>query len=518
MTIIGVTCVKNEEDIIEPFVRHNLFYLDKLIVLNHGSTDGTARILSRLVDEGLPLLVEHDPSLGKFQGEKMTRLMLRAVNDHAADWVLLLDADELIRCPEDRLPLPGGGDHGACLKVACRTYQTRETDDHSLINPAERIRHRFAKEPREDRPLAERRYLLKAIIPRALALSPGACVVQGNHFIVTSNQEAAHEFWPGFDYAHFSLRSVGQYTSKIAIGTLQHIYRSSPRADLDSFYLNHLAELRSDFEGFARRFHERAPSYLELAQNSRPDIIEDPLDYRGGPLRHTSQASDHTRLVSNLIGYAETLAGTLAKHAAFQVDTANMVEESTRLELRCPDAKTVIPRTITSGAHHAQTVRFSVPSSPPRSTWHLQFESLPSIVELRELRWLFEDGTEHTEPDAGASSARIHILQNACHLHHDRYFTFIKGTKPASIALRPPMRSEGQRVVALELHFRSDPNAAANGSRLMHNDNLDRLIGPAERILRLEQKIARRSTLSGALGFQFYRLWRAITGPAKGRG
>jgi glycosyltransferase involved in cell wall biosynthesis len=512
MTLVGVACVKNEEDIIEPFVRHNLFYLDKLILLNHGSTDGTSRILDRLIDEGLPLVVENDPSLGKFQGEKMTRLMLRAVREHQADWVFLLDADELIRCPSDTLVLPGGGDYAACLKVACRTYQIHETDDHTVINPVERIRHRFEKEPCEDGSMFERRFFLKAIIPRSLALTPGACVVQGNHFIVNSDREPAHEYWSGFDYAHYSLRTVGQYTSKIAIGTLQHRYRSSPRANMDSFYLAHLDELRSDFEGFARRFHERSPSYLEVVRTAPPAVIRDPLGYRGGPLRHTPIVSDYSRLVSNLIGYAETLAGALAKQTATRVDAAETVEELTRLELRCPGAKTVVPREITSGVPHSQTVRFPLPTGWPPAGWHLRIENLSSVVELRRLRWIFEDGREHVVSGSEHSAAGMHILFNACRLHHDDYFVFIKGTQPAVIELNPPVEGNPGPIVALELDVRTEPNATAIGSRLLHNDNIDRLMDPMEHIARLERKIARLSTLSGAIGFQFYRFRRAVAG------
>jgi hypothetical protein len=286
---------------------------------------------------------------------------------------------------------------------------------------------------------------------------------------------------------------------------------------MESFYLVHLDELRSDFEGFARRFHERAPSYLEIAQTASPSILLDPLNYRGGPLRHTSRASDYTRLVSNLIGYAETLAGALAKHAASEIGSTDAVEDLTRLELRCPEAKTVVSREITSGGHHARTVRFPLPAGQPPASWHLHFESPSSIVELRDARWVFEGVGEDAQAGAGDPGSRIHIVRNACHLHHQRYFTFLKGTKPAVIELFPPSSADGRRVVALELHIRSESNAATIGSRLLHNDNLDRLVDPAQRIARLEQKIARRSTFTGALGFQFYRLWRAIAGPPRTR-
>ena len=38
--------VRNEADILEAFVRHNLTVLDRMLVVDHGSMDGTAEMLS----------------------------------------------------------------------------------------------------------------------------------------------------------------------------------------------------------------------------------------------------------------------------------------------------------------------------------------------------------------------------------------------------------------------------------------------------------------------------------------
>jgi glycosyltransferase involved in cell wall biosynthesis len=52
MTLIAITRMKNELDIIEAFVRHHAHSFDKLIVLDDGSTDGTLDILKALQAEG----------------------------------------------------------------------------------------------------------------------------------------------------------------------------------------------------------------------------------------------------------------------------------------------------------------------------------------------------------------------------------------------------------------------------------------------------------------------------------
>lgn len=60
MRLIGATQVRNEADIVEAFVRHNLTVLDALAIVDHGSLDGTADILRRLIGEGLPVFLGHE--------------------------------------------------------------------------------------------------------------------------------------------------------------------------------------------------------------------------------------------------------------------------------------------------------------------------------------------------------------------------------------------------------------------------------------------------------------------------
>jgi len=64
MRLIGVAMVRNEADIVEAFVRHNLTVLDAMVVVDHGSLDGTEEILALLQREGLPLRVIRDASPG----------------------------------------------------------------------------------------------------------------------------------------------------------------------------------------------------------------------------------------------------------------------------------------------------------------------------------------------------------------------------------------------------------------------------------------------------------------------
>ncbi len=72
MKLWGVAMARDEADIIEAFVRHNLSVLDGLSIIDHGSTDGTGEILASLAKEGLKLTVGHDPSVEFRQSATIT--------------------------------------------------------------------------------------------------------------------------------------------------------------------------------------------------------------------------------------------------------------------------------------------------------------------------------------------------------------------------------------------------------------------------------------------------------------
>jgi len=54
---ISITLVKNEEDIIESFVRYHINFFDKLLIMDTGSTDATLDILKKLSAENLPIVI-----------------------------------------------------------------------------------------------------------------------------------------------------------------------------------------------------------------------------------------------------------------------------------------------------------------------------------------------------------------------------------------------------------------------------------------------------------------------------
>src|SRR5271166_727237 len=122
--IHGLCVVKNEQDIIEPFVRHNLKFLNSLAVLDNGSVDATKHILKQLSREFNNLFVAHDDRFGHTQSDRMTRMFREARSASPSDYVMALDGDEFISVAEGSevgkvfQQIPAGG----CGLVPWRTF------------------------------------------------------------------------------------------------------------------------------------------------------------------------------------------------------------------------------------------------------------------------------------------------------------------------------------------------------------------------------------------------------------
>ncbi|WP_248582362.1 glycosyltransferase family 2 protein [Nocardioides sp. InS609-2] len=103
MRIIGTLMVRDEVDIVAAMVEHHLAQgIDKLVVTDNNSLDGTTEVLEAYAETGLIELF-HDLEHRKQQRDVVTRMARRARTEHRADWVLNLDADEFLIPVDKRL-------------------------------------------------------------------------------------------------------------------------------------------------------------------------------------------------------------------------------------------------------------------------------------------------------------------------------------------------------------------------------------------------------------------------------
>ena len=227
MKLWGVAMVRNESDIVEAFVRHNLTVLDGMVVVDHGSSDATLAILQALRNERLPLVVKRIESPGYLQAEVVTTAAREAFASARADAVFPLDADEFLRVPsrpalEQALQaIPPG--HYA--RIEWPTYIVPLRDAHGDI---------FATLRMARRTLGKQKYFrdveCKAVLTVSFATNPAAVVGMGSHIVILGRDPAtaprmAHVDLPEslVEVCHVPLRNPAQFVIKTTVKRLARI-------------------------------------------------------------------------------------------------------------------------------------------------------------------------------------------------------------------------------------------------------------------------------------------------------
>ena len=228
LRVVGFTLVRNEEDVIEASIRHNLRSLDALTVVDHGSDDATPAILEALVREGLPVTVRRDDSI-EFRQAALTTTWVRALLADGADVVIPVDADEFVCMPSRAAfeRIVASADPTLPIIMPWLTYLPSLDDTGDMV----------ARLARARRLAVERHGLYKVLVRRFLLDIPDAEIGAGNHVVHRGGHtELPHGELPAsiVALAHVPIRSVGQFTAKVAVGAL-----ASKLAGLDDPSLNY---------------------------------------------------------------------------------------------------------------------------------------------------------------------------------------------------------------------------------------------------------------------------------------
>lgn len=282
MRVVGVSRVLNEADIIEPFIRHHAGLLDLHIVLDNGSSDETVPILRALHAEGLNLQVYQSAAPIFLETEHNTGLYRLALQE-GADWVVFLDADELLivhqaERPADILALAPDGI--PALRLAAFNYARPAPEPHPFMN----LTHRGALPDMN-------KVAVRRMDPARVA------VYAGNHFAFIDGREEPGLVQDRLWLAHVPDRSPLQRARKAILARLKSMASGAAAA---AHFGTHR---RSDYEALIAD----PAAWLEreaAAQSGVPDRAA----YRGGPLRYTTPADDLARLISQLAAEAGRLA------------------------------------------------------------------------------------------------------------------------------------------------------------------------------------------------------------------
>jgi len=225
MTIISISWVRNEADVIEAFVRHNARFCDRMIITDNDSTDDTPIILERLQTEGLPLTLRRDPTPVHHQDKALTDMMHDAHATMDPDWIFPIDADEFLCCDGDdvRRIL---AEHTAPVLIPWRTYVPRPTDPANETHLLRRMTWRRT---------IEKPQFYKTVVPRGFHDARYRIPIGGHELQSVDGTPVLHTPATLLHLAHFPVRSPDQITRKVRHGWARHLARTN-RKDDESFH------------------------------------------------------------------------------------------------------------------------------------------------------------------------------------------------------------------------------------------------------------------------------------------
>lgn len=295
--ITVVTMAKNEENLIESFVRHALSFADNIVIYDHNSTDGTGAILKELkkeFGERILLWQEEEVTLKIVNQEVYNRMTRYAFQTMSSEMVLPLDADEFpIRMEKkDVREYLQQLDKTKCYRVHFMPFAIPEEWRTDVFAPL-----LFTKRKKLNANTDFKMILLKEPYDKYQI------------FLGLGNHEIGHErnkdmevpiedLFPEFFYAHFPFRSKEHLENKLILRQLALEMRTDVTANMAFQYTKGFQQIMegtnlSDEEAAwyslnnMCRGHDKAETLEEIQESM--EYVE-PLDlFENRELKYTEQ-------------------------------------------------------------------------------------------------------------------------------------------------------------------------------------------------------------------------------------
>lgn len=299
MKIYSISRIKNEEDIIESFIRYHLNFIDGMIIIEDYSNDETYEILQKLKDENLPVYIYRNSKTPIPQQEVINNAYNIALNEFNADIVVPLDGDEFLVCKDGGNPrnvlekLP----QDKYYRVFWRTYLPSLKDKSFSLNKLKSIRD----------PVLDDRS--KIIVPSKLNQEYEVVITPGSHSV--ADNDIPFEELDDLRIAHIPIRNKQQCISKEVIGWLNNIsyYYKDPKS---SWHQNMMYRMLVESNGNVtdEQVIEYAKSYSSRrVSDDKIDEYEHPFDIsfcENIDLKYTGDYEEQAFV--NILEYAENMA------------------------------------------------------------------------------------------------------------------------------------------------------------------------------------------------------------------
>jgi len=139
--VVGISMVRNEADIIRVNIQHHLSMgVDRMIIVDNGSSDGTDQVLKEMSRGGRVSWTRDD---SPFRQAEMTTRLARQAYHEGADWVLPIDADEFWYAPRGNFKGVLARSEAVAIKVQVVTFiqrrSQRESSGDALLHMTWRV-------------------------------------------------------------------------------------------------------------------------------------------------------------------------------------------------------------------------------------------------------------------------------------------------------------------------------------------------------------------------------------------
>lgn len=215
--IWSFTTVKDEEDIIESFVRYNMNIFDGMVISDNGSNDKTLDILYKLKEEGYNIDILIDPSQYFDQLIKRNDLLKYTIEKYHPDYVIPIDADEFVCAHTKENPRKEilKLDSNVLYKYKMKNYVMNGKENESELFIPKKMTNLRVKEEEED-------YNYKCIIPKGI-YEQGITLWVGAHSVsLLDGTEFESQVAEKMYLAHYPVRSKYQLINKIITGRLNN--------------------------------------------------------------------------------------------------------------------------------------------------------------------------------------------------------------------------------------------------------------------------------------------------------
>lgn len=290
--LVGLCVARNEADIIEAMIRHNLKFLDRLHVVDNRSDDATPEILAAMAQEAEGRLFwSRDGREGHAQQAIINEKLGNFARLDGLAHVVLLDADECLRGDPEVLRAQASATTKP-LRLKWVTYLPDASDDPAQLNPLLRMtRRRVAENPQ----------YYKVTVPAGLI---GKVKVRpGNHALMVGNRTFYGTQIDGITLAHFPVRSAEQFAAKVLTGAWSVRWRGLESRNEARHWRELAARIMMAGDIAEVDWISEAQRY---AAKGVAETVLDPLIAAGEQdLRYTPVAGE--MLPRRLIGFAEGL-------------------------------------------------------------------------------------------------------------------------------------------------------------------------------------------------------------------